>query len=631
MQPELLLLVLRTGAATLLLAATGYALGRRLLRPLPLEGAAERLALRTVAGLVAGGVALTALALAGWLRPVPVALLAAAAHLAGWTAPRPPARVAAPAPGRRGRCAVLGASLLLLPLAALPLYPPIHHDAGTYHLPFVRSLATSHRLVLLPELRFPAFPQLGEILSVPGYWLAGEAGAQATHALFGGLTALLLLAWGRRLLPPQVRLWPAAAWIGNPLVVFLLGAAYVDLTLACFVTAGVLAWARWREGGADGWLALAGAALGAAVAVKYLGLVPLAVVVGATAVRAGRRLAPTLRLAVPAVATGGPMIAWIAATTGNPVFPFLPGLFGETPWSWTTHVRGPGADTSLGAGVAHALGTAAAGLVEHLSGALTLPFRPFLPGASLDAESVVSCGFLLALALGALAVRRHRHLLALELLVAGYALAWSSLAWPDARLALPVAPAAAVLACVGVDGLRERLRGRFRLLDSPPVLAAAALALAAPGIAYGLATVRANGVPPARPETRTAWLAARRGELAAVELLDRELGAAYRAYGLNAENARYFARGTLLGEWVGEHSYHRVLPLLADPAALWRELRAMGADHFLVVTRDRPFTAPFRPGFASLFRERLRRRDAVLYELLDEPPGRPGGTEGSPP
>lgn len=623
----LLLLALRTFGTVLAVAATGYALGRRLLQRVELGEHWERTALRTVVGLAALGWVLTLLALVGWLTPAAVFVVAAAAHALGWTAPGDGDDTSRLRGGWR-QPAFWAVGFLVLPMLILPLYPPLHHDAGMYHLPFVRSLATNHRLQFLPELRFAAFPQFAEIGSVPSYWLAGDQGVQAIHCLFGALTALLSLAWGRRLLPERFSLWPAAIWVGCPLVVFLLGAAYVDLTLACFVTAGAFAWSRWRVGDGDVWLSVAGFTLGTAVAVKYLGAIPLAGLALAVAVRSRCSARALLKFAGPSLIAAGPMIGWIAATTGNPVFPFLPVLFGETPWSWTTHWRGAGAETSLAANLIHTVTMITAGLKEHVVGALGLPARILTSGTAPDAESIVSLGFACALGLGVVAVRRQRSLLALELVVAAYALVWSSLQWPDARLVLPVVPISAVLAAVGAVGVHHTIKSRFRLRGSPAILTAAAVALALPGVVYAWSSVARNGLPPTDRVAKIAWLSARRGEIAAVDLLNRTHPEGYTVYGLYAENARYFADGEQLGDWVGPHSYHAVLPLLDDPVALAAALCSMGADHLLVVTRSKAFETASRPGFAAHFRAVLEPGGARLYEIV----GCPRSTsEGSSP
>src|SRR6185436_18319680 len=58
------------------------------------------------------------------------------------------------------------APLIVAPLAALALYPPLAFDEMLYHLPFVRAMATSGAISFHPDIRFPIFPQLNEALCV---------------------------------------------------------------------------------------------------------------------------------------------------------------------------------------------------------------------------------------------------------------------------------------------------------------------------------------------------------------------------------------------------------------------------------------------------------------------------------
>src|SRR5207245_713866 len=66
-----------------------------------------------------------------------------------------------PASRRTLYCVVV---LLLIPVLLLPLYPPTQADAVGYHLPEAKIYATSHAVVFTPYLRYPAFPQLNEML-----------------------------------------------------------------------------------------------------------------------------------------------------------------------------------------------------------------------------------------------------------------------------------------------------------------------------------------------------------------------------------------------------------------------------------------------------------------------------------
>lgn len=226
------------------------------------------------------------LALAGWLRPIPIVLAAAA--IAFLVRPALPWKIA-------------------LPLVPLALYPPLAFDETLYHLPFVRALAQSGRLQFLGDIRFPVFPQFQELLCVPAYLLGGDTATHLVALVEVAITAALLAAWSRR------SGWLAAALLlGSPLVIYLGTITYADAALMLFVTAGFHCLQRKMP-------ALAGLFFGAACSVKYLGwyFVVVALVLG------GWRVTTFLITALPTT-------LWLVAKTGNPVFPF----FGASDWSF---------------------------------------------------------------------------------------------------------------------------------------------------------------------------------------------------------------------------------------------------------------------------------------------------------
>ena len=135
---------------------------------------------------------------------------------------------------------------------------------------------------------------------------------------------------------PRRRL-AAAAWLGNPLVVYLGGTGYVEPLLALSVTAACWAFWRWRRDGRDGWLALAAVFAGAAAATKYLGLyfvgmLALGALLGGSPAPAASRAGRLRSLALfggVALLVMAPWYGRIVAMTGNPVFPYLPEVFGS--------------------------------------------------------------------------------------------------------------------------------------------------------------------------------------------------------------------------------------------------------------------------------------------------------------
>jgi len=344
------MVALALGALCLAAIAGGAWLVGSLLLPAGLcRGRVEEIALGGALGLLAVGQLDFLLRLCGWRLPPAALALLVVAGLAAAVARfgRQRAAIAAgvaaaqaqPSPGRKAPLARL--ALLLAaggaPFLLLALYPPIDPDPGIYHLPFARGFMESPGLPFFASLRFPIFPQLGELLFAIGLRLHGTTGAQLIQAAMALFTALLLWVWGRDAGGEAAGLVAAALWLGNPMVIFLGTTAHVDVALACFVLAGLYCLERARTDGRAAWPVLAGAFLGGAAAVKYLGLFFLAAGAAAMLTRQRRRLAAAF--AVAALVVTLPVYAHILRLTGNPAFPFFPQVFGFTEWTHDLGLR----------------------------------------------------------------------------------------------------------------------------------------------------------------------------------------------------------------------------------------------------------------------------------------------------
>jgi len=265
-----------------------------------LAGARDSVALRMTIGLSAWAQALFLLAAIGQLRAGAIVALLLVS-LAGFV--RAP-RLALPHP----LFAALVPLFAFVPLFALALRPPVAFDETLYHLPYVRALAESGALRFLPELRFPVFPQLHELLCVPLFLAGGDVATHLVSLVEVMLTAALLVEWGRRY-EPRAGMLAAAFFLGSPIVIQLATVAHVDAALTLFVTAGLYCLDRGRP-------LLTGLFLGTACGVKYLG--------GFFAAAAARK-----RTVLPIALFALPVTLWLVLATGNPVFPF----FGSNAWN----------------------------------------------------------------------------------------------------------------------------------------------------------------------------------------------------------------------------------------------------------------------------------------------------------
>jgi hypothetical protein len=247
--------------------------------------------------------------------------------------------------GRRERVvwAVGIAALVVLAAAVVlqDLAPPTDYDGLLYHLVAPRTFLDAHAIVYLPHNFSANLPALGEVLYAVPLAAGADRAPQLLHGIVGGLSIGLTYVLGVRCFERRIALAGAAALAATPLMPFLSTRAYVDLFTLLFALLAFLGFVAWHGSRRTGWLLLAGAAGGLALATKYAAI-SVVLVVGAGIVVAAwmrcqpswrRRLASALR---PAFAFG--LAAAIAAVPwyarqwlalGNPIWPMY---FGGRDW-----------------------------------------------------------------------------------------------------------------------------------------------------------------------------------------------------------------------------------------------------------------------------------------------------------
>ncbi len=550
--------------ALAVLAATVWAAGSLARRAFAGEGWAERLALPAALGLAVLAHLGFLLGALGLLRHGVLIAVLALVHIAGFSVWRGVWRGAWPERiALEWRWIALGGLIALgalAPVFVLALYPPAAFDETMYHLPFARAFAVSGGLPAMPALRFPVFPALAELLFAETLLLAGDVATHLVSLVAVLATAGLLVAWGRRAFSPPAGWLAAALYLGNPIVVSLAGTDYVEPLLTLFVTGALFAaWSFRQSGegaGARAWLLLAAVFAGSAAGVKYLGLFFAAAVfvdLAAGRPRPAARLAGLLLFALAACAVLAPTYARIAAHTGNPIFPYLPGVFGSTPWD-------PIALKPLADIVAP----------ETLVRFVRLPWDVVFHRSAVGRHPPFSPLYLLGLPLllaGAFRDARVRRLLALPLVWAAVFLFLPA----DSRYLVPILPPLS-LALAAVLGSSLRIERRS-------LLAAACVLAFLPGWLYAGYRIARQGPPPVTAAERDRHLARHLPLYPPVRHLDRISSV---AYAFDAERMKYFYQGTLHGDWIGPASFRRLRPLAATPAVLHRELRKLGASHLLM-------------------------------------------------
>lgn len=558
--------------ALLLLAATAYVAGRLVLRGELETDGLERFAVASTLGLVLLAHLLFALGALGllsrWLLIAGLVVI----HVPGFRLWREIV------PGRL----LAGLALAAAPVFVLSLYPPTGFDETLYHLPYARAFVRTGSIPFLPELRYPVFPQLDELLSAGMMLLADDVATHLIRLLMTLLTAALLAAWGRRVFSPAAGWLAAGLFLGNPIVVHLAASGYVEPALNLFAAAALYSLERWRDGGRR-WLVLAAVFAASAAGIKYLGLVFVAMVFAAAlpaAIR-DRRLRDLGIAAAVCLAVLAPTYGRILAATGNPLFPFYPGVFGPNLWA-----PDPVAGRSLEArAVAYA----------------RFPLDVLLDRDAVGSQPPYSPFYLLAtplLVLGFFRDPRVRRLLGMSL---AYSLVFFLLP-PDSRYMTALLPPLSLALAGSVPPQWSRML---------PVLAVLAFL---PGWAYGVYRVGLEGPLPVTAPDRHLYLARELPAYAALDHLNRLRGSRYTAYGLYMESMVYHAEGDLLGDWSGPARYSGVVPRMADPEAFHRRLRELGAE-YLVIPREHGIRLPKGPEWSRRFHRIYADPRADVYEI----------------
>jgi len=589
-------LVLRSSAELALLGGTFFAAGRRAAGRLSFSSAAEELGVSLALGAGICGTSVFFLAAAGLLTRAALLVLAAAIHAAAVPVWRDVlARV------RRGGLRRASSAVLLFPLLfAVPsfflaLYPASGFDENLYHLPIARSLAATHSVGFLTNLRNPVFPELVESLDAATMLLFGDDATNLVECLALAAIGLSLAGFARRWGSPSAGILAAAFFACHLQVVWQGAGSCVDLDLTLFFVTAYFAWEAGQETGDGRWLGVAGALAGFAAGTKYLGLAVLPVLVVLTlARRDGRRIRNAAVLSGVGMAALSPFYLWIFAETGNPVFPLLPGIFGHSEWEKSS-----------------VMFDAYASPWSALS-RFRASVRGGLRGTMAGPSVVVSPLWPVELALagtGAFFAARTRR-------ASCVALGWAALLLAnDVRFLFP---AFALLAFASALGL-ESLRGdgdRPRTAAGGLLAVALALLTVLPAFSVAARNLRAWGPAPASRDARSLFLRRSVPGYAAVEWLNRSYGDRYSAYFLHGENLAGFARGTFMGDWRGPARYGKVLPFRTQPQKLFRTLRALGAG-FLAANREIAATIPDDADFRRHFRAVYADPKWVVWELGD--------------
>ena len=544
-------------AALPLLAIVAWLTGSLLLPRIRFESWIEAMAIRMAAGAVMFTTALFFLGLAGVLRPVWIGLLTATIVVAAAMRAR---RIETPPIKRQETHFLILLMLALVPLIALAAFPAAEFDETLYHLPAVERFALTGALPFITDLRMPVFPHFQEVLEVPLFQLGGSA---ATHAvsLFGAaLIAMFLFDFAHRGGNAISGLLASALFLGLPLAAHLATSGNVDMFLACFVVAALFCAERCRRVDDLHWPVLAGVFAGAASSVKYLGLFWLAatiVLVFVASAKPIRRQAASAAI-VSALLVLAPWYARILFYTGNPLFPFLPSIFGATDWSMDMPPH--------------------QSLLAHLRSMLRAPLDTIFDRRTIGIQPPLTPWFLLTIPLVVLRRDRiTRIALALSLL---WMVIWTWLP-RDVRYLLPVI---AIVCAVGAPAITAEF-------GEPPCRRGTRVAIAVvlgvvvlSGLVYPLWRIQQYGGVPCNAEQAADYLRRRIPAFTGITRLNAVAQAGERAFLCGGEELFFHFRIPVAGDYTGPARYDRFRAQTAGELA--RAMRKANMQ-YIVVVRNR--------------------------------------------
>ena len=496
----------------------------------------------------------------------------------------------------------------------IPLYPPTAFDATVYHLPLAKLYAREHQLVYAEYFRVPVFPQNVEMLFTLALLLYDDILAQLLETLMLGLVACSLLAWGNRFLTFSAGAWACAYLLLNPLILWLAGAAYIDLGLMAFCFLACYAIEVWRRCFDPRWLVLAGVFAGCAVGTKYTALFIVLVLTLTVTWFGWQKLGRAAlwqcvgRFAGVTALVGAPWYIRNFYYTHNPVFPFLNSTF----LGWFGPARWP-AEYRIDLGIAPPSSNPLGWLAALWEAPWKLVFQP----NTFFIESRLALPFFCLIPLLLCFAAFRKQVTWWWWLVYTY-LVFVFLLAPQMRYLLVILPLAALMAGQTADWLLQWPQWSW-LRQRQRWLVGLALLLLLPSWPY--ATRRLQQAWPAAqvPVTaaqRDAYFSALHSAYGAYQWLNRERSSNYVLYAFGQERLTYFADGVVMGDLFGSAAYRLILENQQNSAALFQVLTRLGAEYFLVddnpqlkpMARDEFFAAHFKPVF--------QQGAVVLYQLL---------------
>jgi len=237
-----------------------------------------------------------------------------------------------------GRQIIFGICLGIIILSGLILNiggPPIQFDELVYHLAIPDIYLRKNQILNLPYLVFSNYPLNVEMLFTLAMCLKSDTLAQLVHFSFGLLAGLSIYLLTKTYFGRRQGLFATLIFFSMPSIIFTMAFAFNDLALTYYVILAVYAILNWIKINDRRWLFLSGTMTGLAIGVKYSGVICFILLFGFILINKIPLKSLLKELSIFSLATLLPILPWLIKNfifVGNPVYPFLYGIFGGENW-----------------------------------------------------------------------------------------------------------------------------------------------------------------------------------------------------------------------------------------------------------------------------------------------------------
>jgi len=213
--------------------------------------------------------------------------------------------------------------------------PPIQFDELVYHLAIPDIYLGNNQILNIPYLVFSNYPLNVEMLFTLAMGLKSDILAQLMHFSFGLLAGLSIYLLTRTYFGRRQGLLALFIFFSLPSIIFTMSFAFNDLALTYYVILSVYAMLNWMKINDRRWLILSGIMTGLAIGVKYSGVICFILLFGTIMINKTSIKSLFKELFIFSLAALLPILPWLIKNfifVGNPVYPFLYGIFGGENW-----------------------------------------------------------------------------------------------------------------------------------------------------------------------------------------------------------------------------------------------------------------------------------------------------------